>query len=164
MRAVGIDPGRKGALVLLDDNGDTDTLQMPLRDDGKTLNGASIAAWLLITEPDVVVVEKLGARNLFSDGKAVRKASNEFRLATGYGMLLGILEAMGIPYRLVLPMNWKTKVLGSYGTDKEAAIAWTQDNCPQVDLIPGRCRVPQDGIADAACLAAYGLQRGRIDP
>lgn len=162
MRVAGIDPGLKGALVVLGESKYCATLPMPLQDDRKSIDGEAIAAWLLAEEPDLVVVEKVGARNhLGPGGRVVRKAGNEFRFATGYGVILGVLQAMGLPYRLVTPMVWKAKVLGGYGTDKEAAIAFVQDNYPQVDLTPRRCRVPQDGIADAACLAVYGRRHMR---
>lgn len=163
MKAVGIDPGKRGALVWLDDDGASGTLLMPLRGRGdKEVDGEALARWLLGVEPDLVVLERLGARNLFNQqGKAVRKAGNEFRLATGYGVVTGAVQAMGLPLLRPPPMLWKPAVLGRRGADKQAAIGFCADEYPGVDLNPGRLRVPHDGIADALCLAVYGLTKGR---
>lgn len=163
MKVVGIDPGKRGALVWLDDNGASGTLLMPLRGkDSKEVDGEAIAQWLLGVEPDLVVLERLGARNTFDrNGKPIRKPGNEFRLATGYGVVTGAVQAMGLPLLRPLPMLWKPAVLGSRGTDKQAAIDYCVAEHPGVDLSPGRLRVPHDGIADALCLAVYGLTKGR---
>lgn len=163
MKAVGIDPGKRGALVWLDDSGASGTLLMPLRGKGdKEVDGEAVAHWLLGVEPDLVVLERVGARNTFDgNGKAIRKTGNEFRFATGYGVVTGAVQALGLPLLRPLPMLWKPAVLGSRGTDKQAAIGYCQDKHPGVDLSPGRLRVPHDGIADALCLAVYGLTKGR---
>lgn len=157
MRIAGCDPGLKGAFVLLAGDETPVVLPMPVTDNGKEIDGTAIAAWLMMNEVDMVVLERVGARNTFnSQGKAIRKTGNEFRFATGYGVIQGVLQACGIRYRRVQPMTWKSKVLGELGSGKDAAIYYCQNHLPRVDLIPGRCRTPQDGIADAACLAVYG--------
>lgn len=156
MRIAGIDPGLKGAAVLIAP-GEYAALRMPVAADGKSIDGATLGAWLLVQEPDLVIVEKLGARNMFAaGGKAIRKAGNEFRFATGYGVIIGALQVMGLPYKLVQPMVWKARVLAGTDMGKQAAIDFVAREYPQIDLTPDRCRSPQDGIADAACLAVYG--------
>lgn len=157
----GIDPGVKGALVALGPDG-SQVLPMPTRRDGKEVDGVAVAAWLLAHDVERVVIEKVGARNMFNaSGKAIRKAGNEFRFATGYGVLQGVIQSLALPHRRVPPMTWKGRVLRGLGTDKQAAITYVQQALPQVDLMPGRCRTPQDGVADAACLAVYGRDHVR---
>jgi len=157
MRIAGCDPGMKGALVLLADDERPAVLRMPVGDTGKEVDGRALAAWLLAEEVDLVILERVQARNTFNTaGKAIRKTGNEFRFATGYGVIQGVMQACGIRYRRVQPMTWKSKVLGGLGSDKDAAITYCQTRLPDVDLTPGQCRTPQDGIADAACLAQYG--------
>lgn len=158
MRIIGIDPGLKGAAVLLAPD-EAAVLRMPVAPDGKSIDGASLTGWLLVQEPDLVIVEKLGARNMFgAGGKAIRKAGNEFRFATGYGVIQGVLQSLALPYKLVQPMVWKARVLTGTDMGKDAAIAYVQRCYPDIDLTPDRCRTPQDGIADATCLAEYGHQ------
>ncbi len=163
-RIVGIDPGLKGGLVLLAPDRCAGRL-MPLRPDGKEVDGAAVMAWLFVAEPDLVVIERLGARAVTDQGgKAIRSSGAEFRFATGYGILLGVLQACAYPHRRVSPQAWKRRVLAGSDWSKAAAIAHVQRTLPDLDLTPGRCRVPQDGLADAACLALYGrahLERRR---
>lgn len=158
MRVAGIDPGLSGGLALLSPT-ECYADRMPLRTDGKEVDGAAIGAWLFVAEPDLVIVERQQARNTFNaQGKAIRKTGAEFRFATGYGIILGVLQSMALPYRRIQPMAWKAAVLGERGTDKAAAIRYCQDTYPTINLIPKGCRVPQDGLADAICLAAFGLR------
>ena len=93
-------------------------------------------------------------------GRIVRRA--EEAKAAGQpvrkGDLLGILEALGIPYRLVTPQAWKKTVLAGTTKDKSAAVQFCRRAFPGVSLTPGRKRVPHDGMADALCLAEYGRQ------
>lgn len=156
MNIAGVDPGLKGAAVVLRRDGTAAVLRMPVKPDGKSIDGDALAAWLFAQEVDAAVVEKIGARAHQANGKTIRNAGSEFRFAIGVGVIHGCLEALGVPYRLVQPITWKAKILRGLGTDKDAAIKYTQQFLPQVDMTPGKCRVPQDGIADAACLAVYG--------
>lgn len=155
---AGVDPGIKGAVVVLTPNASPATLRMPLLSDGKRIDAGAVAAWLLAQDVDAVVVEKIGARaHRNAAGKTIRNAGAEFRFAMGVGKLLGALEASALPYREVQPQTWKAKVLGrGAASGKQGAIEYVQVHLPQVDLCPGLCRTPQDGIADAACLAVYG--------
>ncbi len=159
MKIVGIDPGLKGGLVMLGD-GPPHGIVMPLNEDGRDINGAKVMAWLFVHDPDLVILEKVEARSMTdASGKAIRNAGNEFRFATGYGLIQGVLQACALRYRLVRPQAWKRKVLAGSDWSKQAAIEHVQHTLPELDLIPGRCRVPQDGLADAACLALWGQMR-----
>lgn len=156
MNACGIDPGKTGALVVLRPDGTSSTLRMPIKEDGKSIDGIKVAAWLIAHEVDFVIVEKIEARgHRNKEGKAIRNAGNEFRFAIGVGVIHGCLDTLKIPYALVRPMIWKPAILKGLGLDKEAAIKYVQLTLPHVDLKPGRCTTPQDGIADAACLAVF---------
>lgn len=161
-RIVGIDPGLKGGLVLIAPP-DYWATPMPTRkgnSDKEIIDALAIAGWLMAAEPDLVVVEHQGARNTFSStGKAQRRTSAEFRYATGYGKILGVLESMKIRHKTVRPQVWKRDILPGTDRDKNAAIAHVQRELPCVDLKPGRCRTPQDGLADAACIALWGVRR-----
>jgi len=96
-----------------------------------------------------VVIEQVGAM-------PKQGLSSTFKFGMGYGQLIGMCQALGLPYSLVRPQAWKGKVLAGTQKDKDAAIAFCMREYPSVRLIPERCRVPHDGIADALCLAHYG--------
>lgn len=153
MSIAGVDPGLRGGLVLIGDDR-TEACLMPLT--GKEVDGAAVGRWLLDAEPDLVVLEKVGSR----PGQGVRST---FSFGQSYGKVMGVLESMNIPYRLVTPQAWKRKVLAGTAKDKEAAIQFVRRAYPTINLTPGRCRTPQDGIADAACLAVYGREHLGLD-
>lgn len=96
-----------------------------------------------------VVIEQVGAMPKQGLGST-------FKFGMGYGQLIGMCQALALPYSLVRPQAWKAKVLAGTQKDKDAAIAFCTREYPAVRLIPERCRVPHDGIADALCLAHYG--------
>ena len=86
-------------------------------------------------------------------------------------MLLGMLDTLGIKRVLVTPQNWKKVVFRDYDKDdygingqKQMAIDHVQYHWPDVELVPGKCRVKQDGIAEAVCICEYGCyQEGVLE-
>lgn len=148
MNIVGIDPGKSGGIALLNGTraeGDV----MPVI--GKEVDGHEVARVLAAASPDLVVIEKVSAM----PGQGV---TSMFNFGAGYGRLLGVCDALGIPYRLVTPQAWKKRVLAGTARDKHAAIAFVKRAFPTIEMTPGKRSVPHDGIADAACLAEYGRQ------
>ncbi|GAA0586540.1 hypothetical protein ACFQH5_20340 [Halomonas salifodinae] len=145
---IGIDPGQSGGIAGID--GDASyAVPMPLI--GKDIDGHKIAAQLKSLTPDVVIIEKVHAM-------PKQGVSSTFKFGMGFGIVIGVCEALGIPYRLVTPQAWKKAVLAGTTKDKDAAIAFVRRAYPSIDLTPGRKRVPHDGMADAVCLAEYGRQ------
>lgn len=148
MNIVGIDPGKSGGIALLSGThaeGDV----MPVV--GKEIDGHEVARLLVDAAPGLVVIEKVGPM-------PKQGVTSTFNFGAGYGRLLGVCDALGIPYRLVTPQAWKRCVLAGTAKDKDAAVAFVKRGFPMVELTPGRKRVPHDGIADAVCLAEYGRQ------
>ena len=82
-----------------------------------------------------------------------------FSFGKNYGELLGTIKCSGFEYYLADPREWKKVILANTAKDKQAAIDYCTANYPSISLVPHRKRTPQDGIADAICLAAYGLHR-----
>ncbi|MBK1691097.1 hypothetical protein [Ectothiorhodospira mobilis] len=149
MNIIGIDPGKSGGIASINATGQASGDVMPII--GKEIDGHELARILTATAPDLVIIEKVGAM-------PKQGVTSTFTFGAGYGRLLGVCEALGIPYRLVTPQAWKKRVLAGTTKDKEAAIAFVKRAFPMVDLTPGKKRVPHDGIADAVCLAEYGRQ------
>ncbi|MGJ8524317.1 hypothetical protein LMG33818_000025 [Halomonadaceae bacterium LMG 33818] len=144
---VGIDPGKSGAIAAIGEKSHAE--KIPLS--GKEIDGALIARLLSELNPDVVILEKVGAM----PGQGV---TSMFSFGKGFGIVIGVLEALSIPYRIVTPQAWKKCVLAGTSKDKDAAINFVRRAYPDVELVPARCRKPHDGIADAVCLAEYGRQ------
>ncbi len=147
---IGIDPGKSGGIAFIDeDGGESWAEEMPVC--GKEIDGHEIARRIIEVSPDRAVIEK--AQAMPKQG-----VTSMFNYGKGFGVVLGILEGLGIPYRLVTPQAWKKAILSGTAKDKDAAVNYVRRAYPQVNLTPGKKRKPHDGMADAVCIADYGRQ------
>ncbi len=153
---LGVDPGLSGGLALIDSSTNTcKTIRMPIRKSygsKSEVDPLTINAWLNehCYEAEACFLERVTSR-------PKQGVTSSFNFGMSYGMLRAVLE-MFVPVYTVMPNAWKKKVLQGYVTsDKSGAIAFCGDNYPNVNLVQPRCRKPHDGIADAICLAHYGL-------
>lgn len=155
MKVSGIDPGLAGGIAVIDywdKNGSYDLARawpMPLTKQ-RQLNVSRIQE--LVQGVDLCVIEKVwGMPNL-----------NCTALCTcckNYGVLICLLGIQNINYREVAARTWQAKMLPKgYDNTKLASIAVCKREAPGVDLQPGRRRKDHDGIADALCMAMYGIR------
>lgn len=153
MYVLGIDPGKKGGLVLLDQNGKVKLAEsMP-----KDLTGIydlfltcnSIAACNL-----VVAIEK--AQAMPKQG-----VCSMFTIGVGYGALLMACEVIGVKPVEINARTWKGEMIEDkeLRRDKNESIRLAEYLLPDLQLIPKGKRVPQDGIAEAALIALYWLKK-----
>lgn len=148
MRVLGVDPGEKGGIAVI--GGESpEVLALPYA--GKRLDLERTRAILAEWSPKVAYVELPGSRPKESS------ASGQSR-GIAYGMLLALLWHREIPVFEVTPKKWKNAL--NLGSDKSEAVALCQRLFPSIDLIPGRCRTPQDGLAEALLIAEYGRRQG----
>lgn len=146
MNVVGIDPGQKGGIACLSGQ-HSEAVPMPLV--GKELDTASIVRILRDRPVDLVVIEKVGTM-------PKQGIVSAFTFGYGVGVIECAVQVLEIPLRRVTPQAWKKLVLAGTAKDKDAALAHVRRAYPEVDLMPGRTRTPQDGVADAVCIAEYG--------
>lgn len=153
MNTIGIDPGLKGSIAVLDDAGRLlELLDMPVRRvtrskldlDERTLYRVLLAAGAFsarVVVEEAFVMPKQGS-------------SSGFKTGVGFGKILGTLAAMGAAYLIVRPQQWQQAVLGSVprGESKERAAIFAGRMFPEADL-GGR---KSNDRADALCLAVYG--------
>ena len=149
MKIVGIDPGLSGALACI---GRQTLLVRPMPviklTKGQDLDGAEIKNFLIMEQPNLVVIEQVNAM----PGQGV---TSMFNFGKSFGRLMGICEGLEIPYELVRPQAWK-KSMG-IGGDKSSAIQKAKQLFPAVSLLPTpRCKKDHDGMAEALLLAEYG--------
>lgn len=160
---LGIDPGKKGGWVIAGDRHDSE--RMPLTTDGE-IDVAFFSELICSNNFDLIVIEKVvvAAQWKKGNGEVFKMGANSsFKFGRDYGMLLGVVRAFHQAHALVAPGSWKTKVLGARNADKADAIRFVTREMPWVDLAPGRCKKAQDGIADAACLAQWGLWKVQMN-
>lgn len=140
MTYIGIDPGKKGALAAIHEDGSVSVIPFDER--------RYIVFLGLIAGNDVkCCIEDVHAMH----GNGVTAS---FNFGKSYGWLLGMLDTLGIPYQAVSVQKWKKE----YGlnSDKQKSIEVCQHLLPQANLYrTERCKKPDDGMAEAALLALY---------
>lgn len=154
---IGIDPGRSGAIAMMEDEFLISVVDMPVIavKVGKTLrnriNPHALASLLAFRKIEHAYLEEVASQ----PGEG---AVGAFAFGRGYGQIEGILAALGIPYTLVRPQKWK-RALG-LPADKGASRSRASQ------LWPGASeqfkRVKDDGRAEAALLALYGARVGVV--
>lgn len=152
MRNVcGIDPGQDGALAVLGlGKLYPDVHVMPMA--GKEIDAGKLAFWMTELDVSHAVVEKV--HSMPKQG-----VSSSFKFGQNYGTILGVLGALRISTELVTPQRWKKTILADGAHDKAGAIAFCRRMYPTCLLLAtDRSRMPHDGMADALCLATYGMR------
>lgn len=140
---VGIDPGKNGALAVIDRN---TTILVPFVD-GEYAN----AIRTLPPQLTKVCLEHVGAM----PGQGV---TSMFHFGENFGYIRGLLEAFQIPYELVRPQKWKKEF--SIAGGKNSSIEVCKRLFPGVSLRrTDRCRKDDDGMAEALLMAEYARRR-----
>ena len=164
---IGIDIGKKGAIVVLDPKYGAKAA-MPMNEDGELnismlqrfLNGYKLDS-LRAPREYHVIFEKLTPLHLAS------KSSN-WSLAHQYGAIEAICISAGLSYTKVPPKEWQAVMFANIaplrkkdGTSdtKARALLKVQElfpNMPLTDPAKPKSKVPHDGIVDAILLAEFG--------
>ena len=148
MKFIGVDPGVSGGIAFINDDGETAVTAMP-----KTERDIFDVIRSLSVGPCYAVIE-----NVHSMPK--QGVASSFKFGMNYGGIFGACGALGLQTTLVTPQKWKKEILSNFEEkDKQAAIDYATLTFPEISLIPQGRRVPQDGIADALRIAAYGLNQ-----
>lgn len=150
MIVAGLDPGKTGALVVLYEDGSTLVLRVPLtpkpyRPDWVEWN-RSWRSHLAFGCPDVFVAEAV-------HGWRGQGAAASFSFGQAEGFAKAILMSFGRPIHRAPPIVWKHKL--GIAPDKGDAIAEALRLVPSI--APHVKRKKDDGVAEAALLAYYGL-------
>lgn len=148
MRILGLDPGLKGAVTLIDINKSLIyTESLPFFELTKTKTKKFIDS-----NKVSYIIKSLGKIN-YSFMEQVGATpqmgvTSAFSFGEGYGKCQGILAAFEVPLTLVPPQVWKKAL--NVPKDKKEAIARANQ------LIPG-AEFKKDGQAEASLIALYGL-------
>jgi Holliday junction resolvasome RuvABC endonuclease subunit len=146
---VGIDPGMNGGFAVLVDDVPTHVRVMPTRED--VIDVRTLAEWLHVVRPDLVVIEACFVRPLEGMRHAARVASN-------WGRAIAAAEVHRIPVRVVSAQEWQRGVGANVGEgdSKARALRICLETFPHTVLTVPRARKPHDGIVDALLIAHYG--------
>ena len=147
MRITGIDPGLKGGIVTIQGGEVISSHKMPIvhTDNGRKINLVAIASLLHNMAPSVVVIEKVHSM----PAQGVRST---FTFGMGFGGLCGVCAGLGIDISLVSPLKWQKRMVSHLDRSmgKKRSLIYCKDRWPQNEPLHRH-----DGMADAACIAAW---------
>lgn len=142
---IGIDPGKSGAMAVIDRN---TTILVPFSGE-KYMNTLKS----LPKELTKACVEHVGSMT----GQGVKST---FNFGENFGYIRGLLEAFEIPYELVRPQKWKKEF--SITGDKNSSIDVCKRLFPGVSLRRSeKCKKDDDGMAEAILMAEYARRHMR---
>lgn len=150
MKFAGIDPGLDGAIAVVSRD-DVAVVVMPTikMGKGRALDVNAVVDILRAHRPDYAIIERQ-----FTLPK--QSAPATFTTGTNYGILLGILAALGIRHEVVSSQALKKAVIPGTDGSKGAAIQRAQRLFPDVSLrATEKCRIDHDGMAEALLFAEY---------
>ena len=157
---VGIDPGLSGAVALINSNREVLSIQMAptlVVKKGKGNRRTYVESHMVtILEAcrDAGNVAMVGIENVHAMPR--QGVTSMFSMGTGFGLWLGIIAALRLPYTRVEPRTWK-KTLGiKIGSEKSDSIVRALQLFPRANLMKSsRATVESDGMADALLIAEY---------
>ena len=141
---IGIDPGATGAIAAIHLGlfAEPDVFDMPA-------TAADMVGVLYRWHGQDVHVFLEQAQSMPGQGVA-----STFKYGVGFGQILGVLAALGIPHRQVSPAVWKRQM--GVTKDKDKARALAQQLFPTAPL----SRVKDHGRAEALLIAEWGRRHG----
>jgi len=155
---VGIDNGLTGGMcALCPVSGNVVAVAvMPLKKTGgrSEICSASLVDWLNCLDRlvDKVVVEE--------SPEHAPSSSSMRSMSISFGKMVGAFEVTGFRVERVQVRDWQREMLGKKipkGMTKPLALAYARRRWPERDwLASARCKIPHDGIIDAALIALYG--------
>lgn len=156
MRVLGIDPGKAGAIAIIDGLSLLRVFDMPVTAlkkgttlDAHTLNGLLAEVLHDCGPVDLAVIERVHSTPQMG-------VSSAFDFGRSFGVVEMALIARGIRLEYVTPQAWK-KSLGLNG-DKASSLALARAKWP--DAEEWFRRKKDEGRAESALIAEYGRRQG----
>lgn len=141
---IGIDPGKNGALAIMENDSVT---VIPFDEKNYKFELSCVRL-----SKCICAIEKVGAM----PGQGV---TSMFNFGKNFGFITGLLEAYEIPYQEVSPQSWKREY-GLIGKGKEQSIEVCRKLFPNVNLRQSlRSRADNDGMAEALLIAEYARRK-----
>jgi crossover junction endodeoxyribonuclease RuvC len=150
---LGIDPGLSGGLALLKAGKIVSAWNMPTltvvknRKNRRNLDTEEVAK-IMTCRPGECVTAIIEQQQAYK-GQGV---STTFTTGKNYGVLLGLLDGLDIPFKIVTPQAWKKAL--KLGKDKQLSFDLANKLFPDAGHFWKRKK--DDGVAEAALLAHYG--------
>lgn len=171
---IGIDPGKSGALAIMNISKNSDMEQLTV----KIPNNLAFVKPLYSTQINVMLFNAHDYTKALRDVAYLRDAGEQvapvcvekvgampnqgvvsmFSFGHNLGFIEGLLSAFNLSYQLVPPSVWKKEY--SLNSDKTKSIEICQKLFPDVSLLPTpRCKKCHDGMAEALLMAEYARRK-----
>lgn len=139
---IGIDPGKSGAMAVIDS--DSNIIALTPFDEEEYRR---VLTNLPLGDNAICCLEKVGAM-------PKQGVSSTFSFGENYGFIQGMLFAFYIPYQLVTPRKWKSAF--SLNAEKADSIRVCKQLFPSANLKrTERCKTDHDGLAESLLLSLY---------
>lgn len=165
MAVGGIDPGKDGAIVVIAGPSFAPTIHCyvtPTLGTGRREYDLQQMREILRAHTfDHVVLER--QQTIHSNRIGYTQGSvASFSIGLSYGLWMGLLAGLSIPFETVPPKTWqKVMHAGVGGGDTKARSALVAQRLhPTVDWRRNaRCKGPHEGLVDAFCIAEWGRRK-----
>lgn len=152
MVIVGIDPGKKGAIAILDNDNycvmDTPVLKLGTKNTYDVPEMRNIIETIEYRNNCKVFIENVHAM----PGQGV---TSMFDMGYGVGLWIGIVSTLHLSLTQVTPQAWKKAMMNGMPKEKESSVYRAQQLFPNARLTGPR-GAKLDGRADALLIAEYG--------
>lgn len=152
MTSIGIDPGLQGGIALITPTGASARITPTIGGKEFDIQAMRLILTVLTGELHATIENQIAL-----PGQGL---SSTLQTGKGFGIWLGLLAGLGIPYRVVAARAWQQKLFtGVKGTldTKEKSETVAKRLFPQVDFRRSeRATKAHDGLTDAILIAEYG--------
>ena len=154
---IGIDPGVSGAVAILGPSVELHDAPVRKVKGGNQYLPAEMAAILRpYAHQRPYALLEVARPPMRAPGQGSGNISAAFRIGEGYGLWVGVLAALGIPYELIAASVWKKGIGLVAGADKKASRALAQQLFPHSAGELGKRR---PDFAEALLLAETARRR-----
>lgn len=175
MKIGGIDPGKNGACVVLDDSSNS-AWQFRFKYRNDEMLVFDWCNFVRKVQPDIFVIEELSAgRGDVRSGKWA--PSTMFKLGLVYGQAIAAVALTGVPYYMARPVRWQKRVCDVADVNRKGRTAKESSGDAYANLFPhapipvstrnGSPCAPNHNIVDALLIATMGVLEygnGNINP
>lgn len=154
MRVLGVDSGQSGGLAIVEDGRVIAARRMPVLKVGakKAVDGYELSGWIEQNgEFEVAVIEQVSAM-------PKQGVSSTFQFGRMFGGVESVLGTYGRPVRYVTPAVWK-KAMHLDGAKQSSLDAFRLMFGAEAAALYTKYKA-DDGVAEAALLAAYAAKQG----
>jgi hypothetical protein len=133
-------------------------LPMPIKE--KSVNVAMVRNWIChIIECDDPIPRRCIAYIEGVNAMPGQGVVSMFKFGFVTGQLESIFRMLNIELYRVYPVKWKNSILGKGKHIKQDSVTYCQEHYPHIPLLRTiKSRVPDHNIADAICIAEYGVK------